>query len=79
MLALDLVQNYAAGFRLNGTNAAGGSVQSSGSSSTSIGLAPAIEYNFSGRAGLIVGVAFSVAGRNTSSYIAPQAALSMAF
>ena len=74
VLALDLVQNYAAGFRLNGTNA--GFVQSSnGSSDTSIALAPAIEYNFTSRAGLIVGVAFSVAGRNTSSYIAPQAAL----
>ena len=64
VLALDLVQSYAAGFRLNGTNSVGGSVQSSSGSSTSIGLAPAIEYNFSGRAGLIVGVEFSAGGRN---------------
>lgn len=79
VLALDLVQNYAAGFRLNGTNAMGGSVQSTSGSSTTIALAPAIEYNFSSRMGLIVGVEFSAAGRNTPSYIAPQMALTTAF
>ena len=78
-LALDLVQNYSAGFRITGINAVGGSVQSTGVSSTSIALAPAIEYNFSSTVGLIVGVEFSVAGRNAPSYIAPQVALSMAF
>ncbi|MGB7496511.1 MAG: hypothetical protein WBR26_03835 [Candidatus Acidiferrum sp.] len=42
-------------------------------------LAPAIEYNFSAHVGIIAGAEFSVAGRNTSSYIAPQIALSISF
>ena len=42
-------------------------------------VAPAVEYNFSGSVGLIVGVQFSVAGRYTGSYVAPQIALSASF
>jgi hypothetical protein len=79
VLALDLVQNYAAGFRLNGTNIVGNGANANSGSSTSIALAPAVEYNFSSHLGLIVGVEFSAAGRNTASYIAPQIALSMTF
>jgi hypothetical protein len=79
VLALDLVQNYADGFVLNGTSTASGAVHTSGGSSTSFALAPAIEYNWSGNLGIIAGVEFSIAGRNTSSYIVPQVAVSMAF
>jgi hypothetical protein len=79
VLALDLVQNYADGFVLNGASAVGGAVHASGGSSTSFALAPAIEYNWSGNLGIIAGVEFSIAGRNSSSYIAPQVAVSMAF
>ena len=57
----------------------GNPVNTTSGSSTSIALAPAIEYNFTSRVGLIAGVEFSVAGRNTPSYIAPQVALTMAF
>ncbi len=78
-LALDLVQDYAAGFRLSGSNVAGNPANAHSGSSTSIALAPAIEYNFSSRTGLIFGVEFSAAGRNTPSYIAPQIALTVAF
>jgi hypothetical protein len=79
VLALDLVQNYADGFVLNGTNAAGGAIHTSDGSSTSFAIAPAIEYNWSGNLGIIAGVELSIAGRNTSSYLAPQVAVSMAF
>jgi len=79
VLALDLVQNYAAGFRLNGTDIVGNSANANGHASTIIALAPAIEYNFTSSVGLIAGVEFSAAGRNTPSYIAPQIALTMAF
>ncbi len=48
-------------------------------SSTNLGLAPAIESNWSDSAGLIAGAELSVAGRNTASYIAPQVALSISF
>jgi len=79
VLALDAAMNYNTGFNLNGSNADGSSLNVGSLSSTSFSLAPAIEYNFSGSVGLIVGVQFSVAGQNTPSYIAPQIALSMAF
>jgi hypothetical protein len=42
-----------------------------------LSLAPAVEYHFNANLGLIAGVQFSVAGRNTPSYVAPQAALNM--
>lgn len=42
-------------------------------------LAPAVEYHVGPNMGLIAGVQFSVAGRNASSYVAPQAALNMVF
>ncbi len=48
-------------------------------SSSSITLAPAVEYHFNSRFGLIAGVEFSVAGRNTSHFIKPQVALGMFF
>lgn len=78
VLALDLVDSYADGFRLDGTSS-GNIVHTSAASSTSLALAPAIEYNWSDSVGLIVGVEFSAAGRNTASFIAPQIALSLVF
>jgi hypothetical protein len=42
-------------------------------------LAPAVEYHFNPRVGLIAGVQFSVGGRNATSYVAPQVALNMVF
>jgi hypothetical protein len=79
VLAFDVVQYYANGTRLNGTNAAGNFVNTRAGSSVSFALAPAIEYNLTSNVGLIAGVEFSAAGRNTSSYIAPQIALTIAF
>ncbi|MEO8627184.1 MAG: hypothetical protein ABI612_03670 [Betaproteobacteria bacterium] len=79
VLALDVVQSYGNGFRLNGADAAGNVVSTSAANSTCVAVAPALEYNWSGSMGLIVGVAFSAAGRNASSYIAPQLALSLSF
>lgn len=73
------MQNYADGTHLTGANAAGDFVNSHAGSSVGFALAPAIEYNFTTNVGLIAGIEFSVAGRNTSSYIAPQIALTIAF
>jgi hypothetical protein len=79
VLALDLVGNNVAGFKLHGTQASGSSVHVTGDTSSSVSIAPAVEYNWSGNIGVIAGVEFSAAGRNTSSYVAPQIALAMAF
>ena len=79
VLALDLVQNYGAGFHLRGSDIADHPVNTDSASSARFALAPAVEYNWSDRIGIIAGVEFSAAGRNTSSYAAPQIALSMSF
>lgn len=45
----------------------------------SFSLAPAVEYHFNPKVGLIAGVQFSVGGRNADDYVAPQVALNMVF
>ncbi len=47
--------------------------------SSSISLAPAVEYHFAPNVGLIAGVEFSVGGRNSGAFISPQIALAMSF
>ena len=42
-------------------------------------LAPAVEYHFSPSLGLIAGVEFTVAGRNTGRIVSPQVALGVLF
>ncbi|TCV93303.1 outer membrane putative beta-barrel porin/alpha-amylase [Luteibacter rhizovicinus] len=42
-------------------------------------LAPAVEYHISPTIGIIAGVQFNIAGRNTASYVSPQAAVNMVF
>jgi hypothetical protein len=79
VLALDLVQNYGGVTKVNGTSASGSAVSIRNASSIAFSLAPAIEYNISGNVGVIAGVQFPVAGRNTSSYTAPQIAISVTF
>jgi len=78
VLAFDLVQNFANGLHLQGTNA-GNATNAHGTSSAALAIAPAIEYNWSDSIGIIAGVEYSVAGRNTPSYVAPQIALSTSF
>jgi hypothetical protein len=79
VLAFDVVGNRTQGFDLHGTEGNGSSAHVAGSTSSSVALAPAIEYNWSGNIGVIAGIELSAAGRNTASYVAPQIALSMAF
>lgn len=79
VLALDLVYSFNNSFRLRGTDAANEYVDFRSATSNNFALAPAIEYNWSGKAGLIFGVEFTAAGRNTPSFIAPQVAVSVLF
>jgi hypothetical protein len=79
VFAMDLVFNYAHGFSLGGTDALSGPVDSHGGRSTSTALAPALEYNLSGNVGIIAGIEFTANGHNSSSYFAPQIALSAGF
>ncbi len=79
VLALDLVQNYSNTTLVSGAIGSAAFTTSKEPASMAFSLAPAVEYNFSGSVGVIVGVQFSVAGRNTSSYVAPQIAVSASF
>ena len=42
-------------------------------------LAPAVEYNWNSRMGVIVGAIFTAAGRNASANVIPVAAINMVF
>jgi hypothetical protein len=79
VLALDLVQNYADTTHVSGAIGSAAVTTSKNPAGIAFSVAPAVEYNFSGSVGLIVGVQFSVAGRYTGSYVAPQIALSASF
>jgi hypothetical protein len=79
VLALDLVQTYADTTSVTGAIGPAAFATARNPSSIAFSLAPAVEYNLSGNVGLIAGVQLSVAGRNTSSYVAPQIALSASF
>ena len=82
VLATDLVWVHEASTRLSGIEpAAGGSapVDARSGSSEYFAVAPAVEYNFSARVGVIVGARIFVAGRNTGSSVTTAAAINMVF
>jgi hypothetical protein len=85
VLALDIVYGHDASTRVSGSlpSAAGAPGVSdfrarSGSRYT-LGLAPAIEYNWNSRVGLLVGVRMFVAGRNATASVTPAIALNMVY
>jgi hypothetical protein len=82
VLASDLVWVHNASTRLAGSEpAAGGSafVDTQSGSSEYLAVAPAVEYNFSSRVGIIFGARIFVAGRNTGSSVTTAAAINMVF
>ncbi len=82
VLATDLVWVHDSSTRLSGSEpAAGGSVilDTQSGSSEYLAVAPALEYNFSSRVGVIVGARIFLAGRNTGSSVTAAAAINMVF
>jgi len=73
VLAFDLVYEHDASTTVTGSYAA------SSGNSWSLGFAPAIEYNFNSRIGVIAGTRLIPAGRNTSISVAPVVAINMVF
>jgi Putative MetA-pathway of phenol degradation len=49
------------------------------SSRRAVSLAPAVEYNFNGNVGIIVGAIWTVAGRNTGASVIPVAAINIVY
>jgi hypothetical protein len=86
VLALDVVYQHNANTGVVGTYAtdASGStrsfeIQENSGASWSLGFAPAVEYNWSARMGVIVGARFIPIGNNTGISITPVAAINMVF
>jgi hypothetical protein len=78
VLAFDLVQNFANGARVRGVDGSS-TANSNAPANSGTEIAPAVEYNWSDSIGVIAGVEYTVAGRNTASYFAPQIALATSF
>ncbi len=61
------------------TSVDGAALRANSGTSSSLALAPALEYNWSARAGLIVGAKIGVRGRNTSVAVIPIAAVNLVY
>jgi hypothetical protein len=84
--SLDVVFETAGSTRITGTQPQGQidgltltPIQSASGSSRSLGLAPAVEYNWSANAGVIIGAKFIAAGHNTAAAVIPIAAVNLVF
>ena len=79
VLALDLARDWSNGAHIHGTNAVGQKINTISSSSGDWQIAPALEYNWSPRFGVIAGVSTYFAGHNTGFDISPQIAFNSVF
>jgi Putative MetA-pathway of phenol degradation len=78
VLALDIVYQHNDSTHVHGSQP-GGQFSADSGSSYSLGFAPAIEYNWSARAGVLLGVRIIQIGRNTSGSITPAIAINLVF
>ena len=85
VLALDAVYEHDDSTRVAGqdlskaTYPAVASILLNSGSSESLSFAPAVEYNWSGNVGVIMGVKFPATGRNTSAALIPVVAVNLVF
>jgi len=85
VLALDVVYEHQGDTLVRGEVAppaggsGGGRFSADSASLYALQLAPAIEYNFSSRIGVLLGVRLFAAGRNTTSSVTPALALNMVY
>jgi hypothetical protein len=78
VLALDAFYQHDSSTRVRGETQ-GVPFSADSGSSWRVGLAPAIEYNFNSRVGVIVGARWFAAGRNTSASVTPVAAINIVY
>lgn len=82
VLALDLTWRHARGTYVSGHDLSGTTpilVRSDSGTSTALGFAPAIEYNWNVRVGLLLGVRVITGGYNTARSVTPALALNMVY
>ena len=75
VLALDIERDQWGKTKVNGRNASGAPIDQTSPKSWNVGFAPAVEYNWSDRAGAIVGVWIVPKGHNTRSSVTPAIAI----
>ena len=78
VLALDAFYQHDSNTRIRGA-AQGVPFSADSGSAWRFGLAPAIEYNFNSRIGVIVGARWFAAGHNTGASVTPVAAINMVY
>lgn len=76
VLALDVIRESSGRTRVEGSYPDGSPVHFASPSTADFGFAPALEYNWSDRTGVLVGVWISPKGRNTSASVTPAIAIS---
>jgi hypothetical protein len=84
VLALDVVYSHSASTHVSGFYPALGAspaiaVDAESGSSRTLYVAPAVEYNFSGNVGVIVGARLTPWGRNSTASFAPVAAINLVY
>ena len=86
VLAFDVVYQHNDSTRLTGavppappSTGAASQIEHQSGSSWSLGFAPAIEYNWSSRMGVLLGVRIIEIGRNTTATVTPAIAVNMVF
>jgi hypothetical protein len=79
VLALDIAHNHSANTQVRGQYLDGRPVHADSRSSRALYLAPAVEYNFNGNVGIIVGARVMPDGRNTTQTVTPVAAINMVY
>ncbi|GBQ89775.1 hypothetical protein AA0535_1881 [Asaia krungthepensis NRIC 0535] len=79
VLAVDMVRDWANGARVWGYDGKGRRIDRISASSGDWMVAPALEYSWSPRFGVVAGASAFFAGHNTSLNVAPQIAVNMMF
>ena len=82
VFALDFLYQHDASTSVRGTDSSNGiaePIDARSGSAWRFGVAPAMEYNFNSRIGVIAGARWFAAGRNTSATITPVMAVNMVF
>ena len=76
VLALDVIRESAGKTRVEGSYPGGSRLRLRSPSSSDVGFAPAVEYNWSDTTGVLLGVWISPKGHNTSASVTPAIAIS---
>jgi hypothetical protein len=75
VLALDVIRESTRMTRLHGIDANGAPVERNFPATRDVGFAPAVEYNWSDRAGILLGVWITPKGHNSPSSVIPAIAI----